>query len=108
MVTSPLPSEFGCLVDMGTQWRNLGSLISLVSSIEMILWLGGKKLARAFNVEVFPEAVPPAIIALISYCIASQISDAASRLMVLLLRKWVIVKGSLENFLMVMVFPNLR
>src|SRR3989338_8922029 len=47
--TSPLPSGFGSLVTIGTQCRNFGSCTSLVSSMLMTLWFGGKKFATTLS-----------------------------------------------------------
>ena len=80
MLIPPFPSGFGFLDVNGTQFlnRESGKLISLVSSIEIILCVAGVNEVTAFNTDVFPEAVPPAIIMLSSYCIAIQRKAAIS------------------------------
>ena len=106
IVISPFPSGFAMTVFSGTQCRNFGSCISLVSSMLMILWFGGKKQEKTLSAEVFPDAVPPAISADISYCIAVHIIAAALYDMVFVFKNFVMVQGSLLNFLIVIVFPS--
>src|SRR3989338_1612911 len=103
--TSPLPSGFGSLVTIGTQCRNVGSCSSLVSSMLIILWLGGKNTEQTFNRLVFPVPVPPVNKMESSYSIANQISAAAETEIVFVLMKSVIVHGLAANFLNVIVLP---
>src|SRR3989344_8266799 len=60
---------------------------------------------HALRKTVFPEAVPPENKIFISYSIASHKRAAISLLTVLFPIKSIIVQGSLENFLIVFVFP---
>src|SRR3990172_9321953 len=105
MVTAPLPSGFASLVTMGTQCRYLGSCISCVSSMLMMRWLGGKKLAMALSMLVFHEAVPPATSMLSSYWMPSQMRAAPLAETVPFLTRSVTVQGFDANFLIVMVLP---
>ncbi len=62
---------------------------------------------RALRREVFPDAVPPAIIMFISYSMHNHRSAATSfeRVFTLGSMRWIMVHGFLANFLMVSVFP---
>ena len=77
-----------------------------MSSIDIILCVGGMKHERTFNRDVFPLAVPPATTILSSYCIASQRNAATSRDSEPSSIKSVIVHALRANFLMVNVFPS--
>ena len=63
IVNSPLSSMLGGRVSIRNTWE-WGSCNSRVSSIVIILSLGGTNAAIVFKVVVLPELVPPAIIAL--------------------------------------------
>jgi len=78
-------------VTRGVQYKKSGSINSLVSSMLIILWLGGMKGMQAFRKTVFPDAVPPEKTTFISYSIANHNKAAISRLQVLLLIKSIIV-----------------
>ena len=105
MDISPLPSGLGSLVIIGTQCRNLGRRISLVSSMLITLWFGGIKFATTLSMDVLPVAVPPDINADNSYWTPSHIKAAAPVLIVSSFMKSVIVHGFAANFLKVSVLP---
>src|SRR3989338_5800542 len=71
----------------------------------MTRWFGGMNVVSVLRQLVFPEAVPPTIIAEISYWMASQMNAAASRVIVRVWRNFVMVQGSDANFRMVIVGP---
>ena len=60
----------------------------------------------AFRNDVFPEPVPPATKRDNSFCMQSQIRPATWGEMQLSSIRYGMVQGFLENFLMVIVFPN--
>src|SRR5512136_743699 len=70
-----------------------GRLISLVSSMETILYDGGTKRERAFSIVVLPEAVPPQKRMLHPFSMVSQKYAARSREMVWLLSRSMGVSG---------------
>jgi hypothetical protein len=71
--------------------------------MEKILYAAGKKSAKAFNVDVFPEAVPPQKRIDAPFSMASQKYAAISNDIVPVLIKSIGVKGSSRNLLMVNV-----
>ena len=81
-----------------------------MSSIVIILSLGLIKEQRAFNVVVFPELVPPEIIALADLTPRpskqTHRNAASSIEIVFELIKSMMVKGSFLNFLMVNEGPS--
>jgi tetrahydromethanopterin S-methyltransferase subunit E len=91
---------------MGSHCRKFGSWSSLVSSIDIILLVGGKNIEQALRNDVFPDAVPPEKSRLISFCMQSQTSEAIWLDMVPFFIMAVIVHGFLANFLIVIVFPT--
>src|SRR4030042_5333999 len=80
-----------------------GRLISLVSSIETILYDDGTKSERALSIVVFPDAVPPQNKILHPFSMVNQKYAARSTEIVLLLRRSMGVRGSSRNLLIVKV-----
>src|SRR3989344_5499821 len=107
MLIAPWPSGFAVLEFIGIQFqcRDSGKVISLVSSILIILCVGGISATNAFRSEVLPEAVAPATITFNSYWIASHKKASISFEMALFFNKVITFQGLLENFLIVIVLP---